>query len=445
MDIMLTQKIYSTLVVYLFASMFVALIAGCSSGSGDQAATEITPVAETPVAETPVSEHYIDIEAIPAPIVAVRVGQVATLVDNKSYAISTEFLSYSWSFSYKPDGSSAKLQDATTATPSFVADVRGVYMVQLLVSAEGVSSQRAVSTVVATIDPERPTGPFNHPGLSSNCVSCHNAVNRKGNGELISYKLPDHIATSNMCQACHTPLAFAITSFVDHQEVFGNCSECHNGNLAIGKSVLHTATDAECDECHNTTHFLDLEADGSFDHSSNTSSRVCARCHNGAVATGKTPTPTDIPPGTHPDTNSECGYCHTTTSFLNAYPDHTGPAVTGAGITCNSCHNGAIAAAQTVGHPLTDSTIVDCNVCHSIVTFSLGGVFNHSLVDPAVQPCESCHNDDNSINAPGKASALPAHPVLSCDCGSCHNTESFTGAFVDHTGIVDNCGFLSWC
>lgn len=207
MAIMLTQKTCSSLVVYLCASMFAVFIAGCSSGSGDLAGTgATTPVSETPAIETPVTEKYIDIEAIPAPIIAVRVGQLATLVDNKSYAISTEPLSYSWSFSYKPDGSIAELHDATTATPSFVADVRGVYILQLLVSAEGITSQRAVSTVVATIDPERPTGPFNHPGLTSNCVSCHNAVNRKGNGELISYKLPDHIATSNMCQACHTPL-----------------------------------------------------------------------------------------------------------------------------------------------------------------------------------------------------------------------------------------------
>ena len=146
-------------------------------------------------------------------------------------------------------------------------------MVQLVVSAEGVSSQRAVTTVVATIAPERMTGPFNHPGLSSDCVSCHDGEKRQGNGELISPKLPDHIATSNMCQSCHTPLGFALIPFVDHQEVFENCSECHNGVLAIGKSEFHPPTVVECDQCHNTTHFVNLEADGSFDHTSIT--RTC--------------------------------------------------------------------------------------------------------------------------------------------------------------------------
>jgi len=426
MVIMVTQKTCRTLLVYLFTCMLVVFVAGCGGGGGseDQAITPIVPITPT---STPITENYIDIAAIPAPIVAVRVGQMATLVDSKSYAISTQPLSYSWSFSYKPDGSLAELQGATTATPSFIADVRGVYMVQLVVSAEGVTSQRAITSVLATIAPERMTGPFNHPGLSSNCVNCHNGVNRQVNGELISPKLADHIATSNMCQSCHTPLGFAITPFVDHQEVFGNCSECHNNVLAIGKSEFHEQTEAECDTCHNTIHFLDLEPDGSFDHSG--ASNVCSSCHTGAVATGKDEG--------HVVTNTECGYCHTTISFRPAYPDHTDPAVIGNG--CDSCH-GVSATDQATdpaaGHPVTN---VDCGVCHSIETFSLGGTFDHSLVDPAVQPCESCHNDSNSINAPGKASAVPAHPATSSDCGSCHNTDSFTGAFVDHSNIVDDC------
>ena len=411
---------------YFLVFMLTIFVSGCGGGSEGGSEGGSGDQTVTPTTAPPVVEHYIDIAAISAPIVAVRVGQMATLVDSKSYAISAQPLSYSWSFSYKPDGSLAVLQGATTATPSFVPDVRGTYMVQLLVSAEGITSQRAVTSVVATIAPERMTGPFNHPGLSSNCAACHNGVNRQVNGELISPKLADHLATSNMCQTCHTPLGFAITPFVDHQEVFGNCSECHNNVLAIGKSEFHSPTDAECDTCHNTSHFLDLEADGSFNHSG--ASGVCASCHT-SVATGKDED--------HIVTNTECGYCHTTVSFLPAYPDHTDPTIVGNG--CNSCH-GVSATDQTtdptVGHPVTN---VDCDVCHSIETFSLGGAFDHSLVDPSEQPCESCHNDSNSINAPGKASAVPTHPPTSADCGSCHNIDSFTGAFVDHSTITDNC------
>ncbi len=416
---------YRTLIACLFACLLVVFVSGCGGGSGDPAANQTTSAST--------AENYIEIAAIPGPIVAVRVGEVVVLDDSRSFALSTEALSYHWSFSYKPNGSNAKLQDATSATPSFIADVRGSYMVQLVVSAEGVSSQRAITSIVATIPPESFTGPFHHQGLSSNCVNCHN-----DDFSTIQSKSLTHIATSNTCQSCHTPQGFNNIPFADHQEVFGNCSQCHNGDLAIGKSEFHMPTDAECNECHNTTHFLQLEPDGSFDHTNIT--RGCTGCHNGAVATGKTPT--ILEGGTHPDTGSECGYCHTTASFLGAYPDHTGPEVVGAGITCDSCHvaNGSgPALGQSLGHPVTN---VDCATCHSIVSFKMpGGVFNHSLVDPTVQSCESCHNDNTSINAPAKSSAVPTHPATTADCGSCHNTESFTPAFgVDHTGIVSGCG-----
>ena len=398
-------------------------MSGCSGGGGDSAAGGTLP--------PPLAENFVDIAAVPGPIVAVRVGQVVQLNDTNSYAQASNAdvpMTYAWSFSYKPYGSQAVLQDATSSQPSFVADVAGVYMVALVVSAEGVDSERAVTSVIVTVPPERVTGPFNHPGLSSNCANCHNDVNTTLRGKSV-----DHIASSNACQTCHTPQGFDIIPYADHQEVFGSCSECHNNVTAIGKSPFHTPTEAECDDCHNTTAFLELLPDGSFDHSGIT--RVCTSCHNGTVATGMTPTPNDNPPGTHPDTRSECGYCHTTDTFLNAYPDHTGPAVIGPGITCDSCHvpDGTGAGqGQSPGHPVTN---VDCNICHSVATFQLpGGLFNHSLVDPAVQSCESCHNDSTSINAPTKSSAVPTHPATTADCGACHSTEAFSPAFgVDHT------------
>lgn len=420
-------------VACLVSLVFVFSIAGCGGGASDGAGASSSTQPGTPV---PNIENFVEVSAKTAGIVAVRVGDTA-VVDGTSTTSSSQPLTYQWSFLNKPDNSTAQLQDATSPTPSFTADVAGVYRLQLQVSVEGITSQRSVSMVVVTNPGERLTGPFNHPGLSSNCVNCHDGVTPKANGDLLLHKTPDHIASSNWCQNCHTPQGFAITPFVDHQEVFGNCSECHNGTIAIGKSSGHTPTTAECDECHNTTSFLNLNPDGSFDHSN--VSRVCSNCHNGKIAIGKTPTTADTPPGSHPVTTSECGYCHTTVSFLNAYPDHTGPAVTGPGITCTSCHNGTTATGQTAGHPDTSSH--DCIACHNIVSFQMPGrLFNHSLLTAVQQSCESCHSDGNSINARTKSSAVPAHPQTTSDCGACHNTTSFAGAFVDHTGITTDCG-----
>jgi len=402
--------------------MLAVLVNGCGGVADENA-----------IATTTTLERVVNLTARTGGIVAVRVGETAILDGTKSNNPSeTEPLSFNWSFSSQPDASIAQLQNATTANPGFVADARGTYMVQLVVRVGNSTSARAIQLVVATdLNEPRPTGPFNHQGLSSNCVICHDdGINS------ITPKVGNHIATTNTCETCHTPLGFDILPFVDHQEILGNCSECHDGVLAVGKSEFHAPTNAECDDCHNTTSFFALEPDGSFDHSSISSG--CITCHNGNLAIGKTPTPNDTPPGTHPDTNVECGFCHTTASFKGAYPDHSGPSVVGH--RCDECH-GASQNDQPsdppVGHPVmtaVDLTTVDCGYCHSIKTFSLNGVFNHGLVDPALLTCETCHNDTNSIMAPGKASAVPAHLVTTTDCGACHNTEKFTPAFnVDHT------------
>ncbi len=426
---MVAQKMVRTLIAYLFASLFVFFVVGCGGGSEDL--VETTPT-------DPFTEAFVDIEANPGPIIAARVGAEVILDDRseaKSEGGSTTLLSYNWSFSHKPDGSTATLQGASTATPSFTADVPGIYMVQLLVSAEGVTSQRAIKTIVVNNN-RRPTGPWNHPGLSSNCINCHNGLSLQNNGDFISHRSPNHIATSNTCQACHTPLGFNITAFVDHQEVFGNCSECHNGVQAIGKSAFHPATEVECDDCHSTTSFVTLEPDGSFDHANIT--RACVGCHNGTVATGKTPSTTDTPPGNHPETNIECDFCHTTVSFKDAYPDHTSAEVLGAkcGDSCHKANGSGSALGQSVGHPVTN---VDCTTCHSILSFKMpGGVFNHSLLDATLQSCESCHKASTSINAIA-ATDTQTHRDTTSDCGLCHNTESFADAIVDHTVIVVNC------
>jgi cytochrome c556 len=39
---------------------------------------------------------------------------------------------------------------------------------------------------------------------------------------------------------------------IDHAQVLGSCSSCHNGLIAIGKPPQHVVTTAECDSCHNT-------------------------------------------------------------------------------------------------------------------------------------------------------------------------------------------------
>lgn len=398
--------------VFLF--VLVLSIAGCGGGGS-------TPGESISLCGTPTSSEVIHADT--GNIVAVRVNQTAVLNGCASSTTLPDPLTYAWSFTSKPAASTAQLQNTTSVSPSFIADAAGTYMVQLVVSAGGVSSPRAIAAVEVSIDGNYTGDKRVHTSYTSQCAECHDGRLAAGDGPVapVLSKSGNHPATSNMCQACHTTFGFNLIRYVDHLEVFGNCSSCHNGVVAIGKSASHVTTTSECDNCHTTISFLNLDANGKYDHAGITNG--CALCHNGKTAIG-TNHITDTPA----KSNNDCSFCHTTISFKNAYPDHSN-------ITdnCASCHNGTDATGPKVGHPVMS---VDCSVCHNTTMFSLGGVFNHR-VDPTVQPCADCHNDNNSINARSKSLN---HLPTTLDCSACHGISAqFLDGSFDHTNTIDNC------
>lgn len=423
------QNFSGRLLALVFSLAISLMITACGGGS------------DTPVSDpTPPAESVVSVEARVGTVVEVQTGQTATLDGSDSFWSSTEpfftssnaNLTYQWSFLNKPFNSTATLSNATSTTPSFIADIAGDYMVELVVIYNGQPSERDIQIVVAVDDPT--SIEHHHAGLSSNCQQCHNGdidfdPNGDPDGRKINGKDGKHMGTSLRCEACHTTLSFASVSFVDHQEVFGVCSECHNGEIAIGKSDTHTLTNAECSDCHSTGGWFELGADGSFDHTGITGN--CQNCHNGQAAIGKD-AKTDPP---HINTESDCVACHNTDGFTPAYGDHTDPDFIAPG--CKSCHNGTDSVGVSDGHPVINDAL-DCNACHSIVTFSLNGDYNHSSVDASIQRCDSCHSDTTSIGALS-TSASANHPDIgTTDCGWCHNTGNFAD-YTDHTGRTDNC------
>jgi hypothetical protein len=396
----------------LLVFLFILFAAGCGGGGdapADSSGNNPPPTEPAPSPDTVIADA--------GRIIAVRVTDTATLNGTESSTTLPDPLTYEWSFTHKPDGSTAALDDPTSPQPSFVADIEGTYMVQLVVSSGNVTSRRAIGFVEVTTS-GNVTGKRVHTRYTSNCSECHDGrfEDPEPPFDPITGKSPNHIATTNMCAACHTTFGFNLPLFVDHQELFGNCSSCHDGVIAVGKSDLHIETNAECDNCHTTTSFVDVALDGSFDHTGVTSG--CYRCHNGTIATGQVDT------AIHNNTTSDCSACHVTTGFLPAFVDHTT-----VGSDCSTCHNNIDAVGPIAGHPLTTPP-VECGTCHNTTSFNMGGIFNHRVVDSVTLPCSTCHVDPNGINAPFKP---VTHIPTTFDCGSCHNVTTFLGTTIDHS------------
>ena len=79
-------------------------------------------------------------------------GTVVTLNGSGSTDANNDPLTYSWTLASKPAGSAAALAGATTAAPTFSADLAGTYYVASLVVNDGqVNSAAATVTITATV------------------------------------------------------------------------------------------------------------------------------------------------------------------------------------------------------------------------------------------------------------------------------------------------------
>jgi len=190
--------------------------------------------------------------------------------------------------------------------------------------------------------------PPNHSGfLLGECVTCHNGIDASG-------KTAAHLATTNLCGACHQPYPAQWrplpANAVDHSQVIGTCASCHNGINARGKSPTHVATTSECDSCHVTSAWIMVGPPPHVGYSATD----CVNCHDGVNASGKS--------AIHIPTSEMCGFCHESfpanwVPVPSAAVDHS--QVIG---TCSSCHNAVIATGKSVTHV---ATTLECDVCHT--------------------------------------------------------------------------------
>ena len=349
------------------------------------------------------------------------------------------------------------------------------------VAAASVNHSQVIGTCVSCHNGVIATGKSStHPQSDDNCESCHSVINWQpfnnantpggGNGEpaptpppIGQGKPPGHIASTNNCAACHTETIGQLPVSVDHKQVLGLCSDCHQ------LSATHTPTNIQCNACHSSSAWLpatdpvnnpDKPAGHinssdqcrlchgdpgtnviiTVDHSQVLGS--CISCHNGVVASGKS--------SNHITTTDSCDACHTVQTWIpaDAFVDHT--QVVG---ECVDCHNGIIASGQALNHIDTQES---CGLCHSTVFWlpaidsgqqppapNPGSDPNQPPTEPQpggtdhsnfVGTCVSCHN---GIDATGKS----ANHIITTDrCDACHTTQIWAPMLlVDHTQVIGSC------
>jgi hypothetical protein len=257
------------------------------------------------------------------------------------------------------------------------------------------ASPRVPSTSALPGELPAATGPFTHPPKgAAPCVSCHNGAGARP---------ATHIGTTDRCGHCHSTIAWLPVIGVDHTQVSGACSGCHNGVTAKGKPARHLVTAAACESCHTTNAWTPARVD----HKA-IAAHTCATCHNAVRAIGM--------PRTHVQTTQSCDTCHGTLAWRPARVDHA-HLVT----TCATCHNNLAAVGVPPGHLNLRS---DCSSCHAYPDWNVVHFRHSGMAYPGKHRadigCSTCHTSNT------EAVPYPS-PANAGTCAGCH-ARNFTPA-----------------
>lgn len=140
--------------VVLVSCLLAACGGGSSSSSTPSSAAAVVPPATNPApantapTTTPTSPNTAPV-ANAGTTQNVVAGTLVTIDGSTSLDANSDPLTYAWTLTTKPDGSSAALSAATSAKPTFTADVAGTYVVSLVVNDGKVNSTNAATVTIS--------------------------------------------------------------------------------------------------------------------------------------------------------------------------------------------------------------------------------------------------------------------------------------------------------
>jgi|GEM_PF-2708808 len=407
----------------------------------------------------------------------VELARPVELDGSHSRTLDGEAFEYQWAFVIRPKGSLAPFSNANSATPTFIPDKAGLFVLELVVKADkrkslaslvrlrtstlaanaGADVSVPVNTVVR-VDGGRSTsatgGPLNYAWdlLSQPVTSKATIVNSNRVQANLMPDLPgkyvvrltvrkdgdsstaqvvitaDGVTTGGPSHGQHIKPPSHILSTDE-------CLNCHNatGPWIPVRTVDHTQVIGDCVACHNgvvtvgkpvnhirtTDRCAACHAVSQFspvvrvDHAEVIG--LCFDCHDGTTAKGKLPS--------HNSADNACGQCHSTVNWGTVGGDH---AFLRGG--CVACHEGTIARGKDVTHYATSDR---CEACHGIDYWS---PIAHFIHEESQMPCDTCHN---GTVMRGKGLF---HILVTNRCEKCHSTTAFLPQIrLDHDEVLGTC------
>jgi len=115
------------------------------------------------------------------------IGTLVQLDGSKSYDIDGDAITDQWSFISKPQGSTAQLSSPTAVKPTFVADVHGDYLVQLVVSDGDKTGTGSVTVSFSNVKPVANAG-TSQSGMVGDVIALDGSGSSDANGDPLTYQ-----------------------------------------------------------------------------------------------------------------------------------------------------------------------------------------------------------------------------------------------------------------
>jgi cadherin-like protein/surface protein with Ig-like domain/K319-like protein/FG-GAP repeat protein/PKD domain-containing protein/VCBS repeat protein len=168
---------------------------------------------------------------------AVYVGDTVMLDGSTSFDVDGDSLSYSWSLTAVPTGSSAALDDPTSVTPTFSVDIPGTYEASLVVN-DGLLDSVADTVTISTINvaPVADAG-VSQSGVVGNVITLDGSQSTDADGDTLTYSWSfSSLPVGSTASLSYTTAAYPTFT--------ADIAGIYSLNLVVNDGTVNSAPDA---------------------------------------------------------------------------------------------------------------------------------------------------------------------------------------------------------